>query len=48
MRQTEQDFFLSSIDADKTISCLIRSDDKMAEGHQVFAQFAMLYTDMEG
>ena len=48
MRYNSSDIALSSVDADKTISCLIRNDDKMAEGHTVFAQFAMLFTDMEG
>ena len=37
MRSQSQDFFISSIDCDKTISCLIRSDDKIAEGAQLHA-----------
>lgn len=42
------DFNLSSIDADKVISCLVKNDDKVEANSQVHAQFAMLYTTMEG
>jgi protein transport protein SEC24 len=37
MRATSQDYFVSTIDCDKTISCLIKLDDKIAEGAQVHA-----------
>lgn len=37
MRSQSQDFFISSIDCDKTISCLIKSDDKIADGAQLHA-----------
>lgn len=48
MRYQSPDIALSSIDADKTISCLIKNDEKLENGTHVFAQFAMLYTDMDG
>lgn len=37
MRYTTSDFSISSIDADKTISCLIRTDEKFTEGQTVYA-----------
>jgi hypothetical protein len=42
------DFCLSSIDADKVVSCLVKNDEKTEANSQVHAQFAMLYTTMEG
>lgn len=48
MRYHTANFSLASIDADKVISCLIKSDEKLAPGTLVYAQFAMLFTDMEG
>jgi protein transport protein SEC24 len=39
---------MATIDADKVVSALFRSDDKLNEGQQVHCQFAMLYSDMEG
>jgi len=48
MRYQAPDFTISSIDADKVISCLIKNDERVEPGATVFAQFAMLYTDHEG
>lgn len=39
---------MSSIDADKTVSVLIKNDERLEQGTIVHAQFAMLYTSMEG
>jgi hypothetical protein len=36
------------IDADKTISCVIRNDETLSEGAPAYAQFAMLYTRSDG
>lgn len=47
MQSQAADVQMASIDADKTVSVLMRNDDTMAEGHIVYAQFAMLYTDIE-
>ena len=50
MRVQKTDAALSSIDADKVISCVIRNDQKLeAEktGGQVHAQFAILFTTPE-
>jgi hypothetical protein len=48
MRHSTPDFALATIDADKVICCQFRSDEKLSPGVLVYAQFAMLYTDMEG
>jgi len=38
------DFELSSIDSDKTISFVLRNDDRLKEGQNAYIQFAMLYS----
>jgi protein transport protein SEC24 len=48
MRYQTSDITMSSIDADKVVSVLIKSDDKLEAGALVHAQIAMLYTDIEG
>eukprot|EP00349_Pseudokeronopsis_sp_Brazil_P002794 CAMPEP_0202963266 /NCGR_PEP_ID=MMETSP1396-20130829/7245_1 /ASSEMBLY_ACC=CAM_ASM_000872 /TAXON_ID= /ORGANISM="Pseudokeronopsis sp., Strain Brazil" /LENGTH=361 /DNA_ID=CAMNT_0049684321 /DNA_START=1043 /DNA_END=2128 /DNA_ORIENTATION=+ len=42
------DFELSSIDADKTVSFVLRNDEKLKEGQNTYIQFAMLYTTAFG
>ena len=37
------DFELSAIDSDKSLSFIIRNDEKMKENSFAFVQFAMLY-----
>jgi protein transport protein SEC24 len=42
------DFELAAIDSDKTISVILRNDEKMKENQSCFVQFAMLYTNSFG
>ena len=42
------DFEIAAIDADKTVSFVVRNDERLKDNQIVYVQFAMIYTNVYG